>query len=247
MAQAGSTVTFSFALVAICILTLLLLRYYLPLRSTPAYLLLPVFLSLAIPCSIILLVPIDLASNAIEDEDGTARGISLPDGFMRAMWRIAYWLTFVLTWFILPFLGDFVDSGHRDTNKRVWDSIRSNLRYQAIVLGCAIAVLVYYILNNGFQGNTIKGTAIAAAYAWGLILAIYLMGHGLVAIPRRLFYSASTSKDCATRQFKAHLSDSCRSNQAIVRTRRTCIRGHNFQSIWKWCLCCNAWSFEHFR
>lgn len=33
----------------------------------------------------------------------------------------------------------------------------------------------------------------ALAYVWGLILAIYLMGHGLVAIPRRLFRNASLS------------------------------------------------------
>ena len=33
----------------------------------------------------------------------------------------------------------------------------------------------------------------ALAYCWGLILAIYLMGHGLVAIPRRLYRNASIS------------------------------------------------------
>lgn len=33
----------------------------------------------------------------------------------------------------------------------------------------------------------------ALAYCWGLALAIYLMGHGLVAIPRRLFRNASIS------------------------------------------------------
>lgn len=97
-AQAGSTTIFSFALVAICVLTLLLLRHYLPLRSTPAYLLTPIFLALALPCSIILLVPIDLATNSVQDEDGVARGVSLPDAFMTTMWRITYWLTFVLTW-----------------------------------------------------------------------------------------------------------------------------------------------------
>ena len=93
----------------------------------------------------------------------------------------------------MPFLGDYVDSGYRDTKARVLDSIRSNIRYQLIVIGCAIAVLVYYIWNNGFHATTLKGTAIALAYAWGLVLAIYLMGHGLVVIPRRLFYSASVS------------------------------------------------------
>ena len=97
-AQAGSTASFSLALVGICFLTLLLLRHYLPLRTTPAYLLIPIFLALALPCSIILLVPIDLATNSVGEEDGAARGISLPDRFMTAMWRITYWLTFVLTW-----------------------------------------------------------------------------------------------------------------------------------------------------
>lgn len=33
----------------------------------------------------------------------------------------------------------------------------------------------------------------ALAYCWGLMLAIYLMGHGLVALPRRLFRNASIS------------------------------------------------------
>jgi len=33
----------------------------------------------------------------------------------------------------------------------------------------------------------------ALAYCWGLILAIYLMGHGLVAIPRRLLRNADVS------------------------------------------------------
>lgn len=97
--EAASSTVFALSLAAISALTLLLLRHYLPIRSTPAYLLLPIFLALALPCSIILLVPIDLATNSVEDEDGVARGISLPDGFMTAMWRIAYWLTFVLTWY----------------------------------------------------------------------------------------------------------------------------------------------------
>ena len=34
----------------------------------------------------------------------------------------------------------------------------------------------------------------ALAYFWGLFLAIYLMGHGLVAMPRRLFRDASVSR-----------------------------------------------------
>jgi LMBR1-like membrane protein len=100
-AGVGSSIFFSLSLFVISLLVLLLLRYYLPIRSTPGYLLLPVFLSLALPSSIILLVPIDLASNA---GTGAARGIWLPDRALLVAWRITYWLTFILTWYDLESL-----------------------------------------------------------------------------------------------------------------------------------------------
>ena len=100
-APVGSSIFFASALLVICLLVLLLIRYYLPLRSTPGYLVFPVFLALALPSSIILLVPIDLASHAVA-EDETARGIWLPDRALLVSWRISYWLTFILTWFVSP-------------------------------------------------------------------------------------------------------------------------------------------------
>jgi hypothetical protein len=59
-----------------------------------------------------------------------------------------------------------------------------------IVLSTGAAGLVYFIWENGFHFASIKGLLMALAYAWGLILAIGLMGHGLVALPRRLFRNA---------------------------------------------------------
>lgn len=188
----GSDVFALLALVVISLAVLLLLRYYLPLRSTPAYLLIPVFLALALPSSIILLVPIDLASAAGTDGE-SSRGIWLPETITLVTWRIAYWLTFALTWVILPLLGEYSDSGYRDTRSRLIYSLKTNARYQIIVLGSGIAGLVYLIYQNGFDGSTIKGLVMALAYTWGLILAIYLMGHGLVALPRRLIKNASVS------------------------------------------------------
>ena len=92
-----SEVAAIFALVAISVLVLLVLRQYLPLRITPAYLLVPVFLALALPSSIVLLVPIDLASSSGTEDEG-ARGIWLPERVVVVVWRMTYWLTFALTW-----------------------------------------------------------------------------------------------------------------------------------------------------
>lgn len=92
----GSSVFFTLALLTISVLVLLLLRRFLTLRATPAYLSIPVFLALALPASVVLLVPIDLASSSRDGGGPTA--IWLPDRLILVSWRIAYWLIFVLTW-----------------------------------------------------------------------------------------------------------------------------------------------------
>ncbi|MCJ1412425.1 hypothetical protein MMC19_006519 [Ptychographa xylographoides] len=43
----------------------------------------------------------------------------------------------------------------------------------------------------------------ALAYCWGLVQAIYLMGHGLVAVPRRLFRNARASRRLRSLQSRA--------------------------------------------
>ena len=96
---AGSDLFATVALLFISLLVLLLLRHFLPLRSAPAYLVIPVFLSLALPASVILLVPIDLASSARVDDEAS-KGIWLPERAVLVTWRIAYWLTFTLTWLV---------------------------------------------------------------------------------------------------------------------------------------------------
>jgi hypothetical protein len=185
----GSDIFFVSALLVIGLLVLLLLRHYMPLRTTPGYLIVPIFLALALPASIILLVPIDLASGA--RTESASGGIWLPDRVLLVAWRISYWLTFMLTWVILPLMGEYIDSGYRTPRDRILYSLRSNGRYQLVVLGCGIAGLVYVIFQNGFHPTSIKALVMALAYCWGLILAIYLMGHGLVAIPRRLIRNAN--------------------------------------------------------
>lgn len=199
----GSDVFFAFAIVIISIATLLLLRYYLPLRTTPAYLIVPVFLALALPASIVLLVPIDLASAAAPAESDPSRGIWLKDGVLLVLWRVLYWLTFCLTWFVLPLLADFSDSGFRTVNDRVRYALRVNARYQLTVLSLGSIGLVYIFLQKGIYPTSLKSLVMALAYAWGLILAIYLMGHGLVAIPKKLFRDANLSRKLRHLQTRA--------------------------------------------
>ena len=104
---------------------------------------------------------------------------------------------------ILPLLGEYSDSGFRDPQARFAYSLRVNVRYQLIVLACGTAGLVYFLLNNGLRGSSIKGLVVALAYAWGLALAIWLMGHGLVSLPKAVFRHASPQSRLRILQTKA--------------------------------------------
>src|SRR2546421_4362280 len=95
---------------------------------------------------------------------------------------------------MLPIIGEYLDSGDRTPKGKLIYSLRSNGQYQLIVLGCSIAGLIYIIVQEGFHAESLKALVMALAYFWGLFLAIYLMGHGLVAMPRRLFRDASISR-----------------------------------------------------
>ncbi|POS86366.1 hypothetical protein EPUL_001464 [Erysiphe pulchra] len=186
-----SELLFLIALLVISGLVLLLIRYYLPLRTTPGYLLIPIFFALFLPASIILLVPIDLASIATDSNVKGSRGIWLPKRVILVSWRILYWETFFLTWFILPILGEYADTGYRDPKSRLIWSLKRNLVYQGVIFGSGLAVMIYFFVSAGVSFTTLKGLLVATAYFWSLLFAIYLMGHGLVAIPRKFFLSAN--------------------------------------------------------
>ncbi|CAG8949447.1 hypothetical protein HYFRA_00005077 [Hymenoscyphus fraxineus] len=190
------------ALLIIALGVLLILRHYLPLRTTPAYLTVPIFFALGLPASIVLLVPIDLASSS-RGHDSGSRGIWLPNAVLLVSWRISYWLTFALTWFILPVLEEYADAGYREPKSRLIYSLRANAQYQAIVLGTGLLGMIYFFISSGASLSSLKGLIMALAYCYSLIFSIMLMGHGLVAIPRSLFRRANISGRLRRIQAKA--------------------------------------------
>ncbi|KPM42746.1 hypothetical protein AK830_g3774 [Neonectria ditissima] len=198
----GSEIFSLFALLLISLVVLLIIRYYLPLRATPAFYLVPIFVALWLPSIVILLVPVDLASSAIPGDEAT-RGIWLPERLILVSWRITYWLTFALTWFILPILAEYSDAGYREPKDKLLYSLRGNAQFHVMVLGFSSIGLIYFFGYLGFNFTSVKALVMALAYCWGLILAIYLMGHGLVSIPRRLLRGASISGRLRRLQSKA--------------------------------------------
>ncbi|OAA69446.1 LMBR1-like membrane protein [Cordyceps fumosorosea ARSEF 2679] len=72
-----------------------------------------------------------------------------------------------------------------------------------MVLGSAIVGLVYVVIRYDVTYESLKAVVMALAYCWGLVFAIYLMGHGLVSIPKRLIRDANIANKLRRLQAKA--------------------------------------------
>lgn len=104
---------------------------------------------------------------------------------------------------ILPVLQSFSDSGYRSTRSRLLQALRENARYQATILGVGTVFLIYMVITSGLSLGSLSALVIALAHSYALMLAIYLMGHGLVSLPRKLLRAASVSGSLHSLQVSA--------------------------------------------
>lgn len=63
--------------------------------------------------------------------------------------------------FILPLLAEYVDSGFRTPRDRMIYSLRSNGRYQLIILACGSLGLLYIFYQNKFEKTSVKALVMA--------------------------------------------------------------------------------------
>ncbi|CDK26001.1 unnamed protein product [Kuraishia capsulata CBS 1993] len=183
------------------VLTLLLsafcLNIFIRLRSQPLYLSATLVLSLFLPLSIIFILPIDLISTSIDNSRSS--GVSLQGNqssifyldprIVIILWRVNYWTTFVLTWVILPFLQSWFSSGYHKVRDRLKDALVDVLKFQLLMLVCAVAFLVYLLFahRDWLSFTTLKSLVITVSHLYALVIALWLMAHGLVAIPREKY------------------------------------------------------------
>lgn len=126
-------------------------------------------------------MPIDYVEHNSND---TLKWFNIPDHSILILWKINYWVTFLLTWLVLPILQEFYKSGQFKSYSRFIEAIRKNFRFQMIILGVSILGLIYLTLEVGLSLNHLKLLIIAISHIYGLIIVLWLMAHGLINIAR---------------------------------------------------------------
>lgn len=180
----GAIALYVIALTATFILTVSGIQYHINIFRNPVLLILPISLAVFLPLSIIYSLPVDYISSNWNEGTGLFR---LPEKLILYLWKFNYWSTFCLTWILLPVLQEFFRSGHFSKAKKVKEALKRNLKYQLAILGVSVGAVVYLILEAGFSFMHLKLMIIAMSHIYALALALWLLAHGLVGIPKDMW------------------------------------------------------------
>lgn len=171
--------------------SLAFLRYHINLAKYPWYYAIALVVAVYLPLSITFLLPIDYVTH----NSGVIYGFAIDDKATLLMWKSNYWTTFALTWLLLPVLQEYYRAGHYLKLKKLKSSLRQNMKFQIIVFVAAVAGAVYLMLEVGLSFVNLKLMVIALSHIYALILALWLMAHGLIAIPRNRWHEGNLLKD----------------------------------------------------
>ncbi|KAK9808359.1 hypothetical protein WJX73_005749 [Symbiochloris irregularis] len=123
---------------------------------------------------IVALVPIDIWSTMNKT---SRKSVSV-------IWSTAYWTTQALTWFTIPFLQAFLDSGDFTFLKRVRSSLKANLTYYLLIGSAGLVGILFLLLSGRLSFKELLPLGITLSNTYGLIACLLLLGYGLVRIPR---------------------------------------------------------------
>ncbi|CAH9133589.1 unnamed protein product [Cuscuta epithymum] len=168
-------------------MVLLTLKYFAG-PDVPRYVFFTVGYAWFCSISVIVLVPADIWTTIVGQGNG---GISF-------FWSWSYWSTFLLTWLVVPLIQGFEDAGDFSVVERLKTSVHVNLVFYLIVGSIGLFGLVLLIimrLRRSWSGGLL-GFAMACSNTFGLVTGAFLLGFGLIEIPKSIWINA----DWTTRQ-----------------------------------------------
>lgn len=183
MITAGQLVVTEFVILSVA--CVLLVRYY-KSNLVPKDVSIVVYVTCVLGFAGILFLPYDLSIALVEHQ--TSTGLSI-------VWNLIYWVTFFLAWAVLPVLTEFHSSGNFTASSKLRDAVFRQALALLIGGGIAIVYIIYQVSIGKGSFSQVLGFMMAMGNTYGVILISLLLGHGLVAVPQRLWMMADTESE----------------------------------------------------
>lgn len=107
-------------------------------------------------------------------------------------WLVIYWVSFLLSWIIIPFLQGYVFSGSFSVLGRSIYSLKINFIAYAVIILLVIPIFTVYvrIITNVPSWSAAVVVIMSLANAVGLVALLALLGYGIVAIPFYVWWAS---------------------------------------------------------
>lgn len=109
---------------------------------------------------------------------------------MIIVWKAVYFFWPALSWGVIFPLKQFLKSGHWNMWMRVYAGIQRTFVLYLCFIIPAIIFIIYLLASKTVTDRNIIGVLVAFLNTYGTLLIVFLMGYGMVNIPRNLLLAA---------------------------------------------------------
>ena len=111
--------------------------------------------------------------------------IGAPSEALYVLWQVVYWSSQVLTWLLLPMMQSYATAGEFTVMGRIKTALISNGLFYASYLVLAIVFLIVLVSKGvAINKESLYSIVTTASNTWGLFCLVFLLGYGLVEVPR---------------------------------------------------------------
>lgn len=107
------------------------------------------------------------------------------------IWKYIYWTNFILSYIAIPLISEYLVSGAFTKLRKIKLSIKSQVKYYLYVSVILIIGIVYLIIIKKFNAKSFLGLLQGIGNLISMFLMIYLLGIGLIEIPRKFWYKGN--------------------------------------------------------
>lgn len=121
-----------------------------------------------------------------EEDRNHEQHVVIVKNVIRAIWQIMYWVIYVLSWLVIPIFQEYEMAGDFSFSKKLSRSIKRNLLFYILIFLLGSLFVAYLILRQSFTMSHLTSFLVSTSNAWGVFLIIFLLGYGLVALPKNI-------------------------------------------------------------
>jgi len=151
------------------------------------------------------LIPANATGNATAETNWelVTEEVQIRNGPLETLWKLVYWVTFLLTYIIIPVVQEYINAGEFTRCGRLKTSLRVNVVFYAVCGVFVVGALGYVILGQGYDMYQLAPTLISLANTYGLVLIVLLMGYGAAEVPKGIWRRSNPAAELRRVRFKA--------------------------------------------